>query len=907
MILRGIRSSLNRFLSIMFIVALGAGFLSGLMATTPDMEDAADRYMDDTNWYDMDIKAPLGLTEDDAAAIADCAGVGETCAAYVRDAVLEAEDESSFTARVFGFLDETGRSELNRVELLEGELPSAPDECLIQAPSGYMVNLPSVGERLRLSDPDGAVFAYDEMRITGIVRGAMFISVEPEASAVGSGSVTLGVFVMSDFYRLESYTDVYVTVKGAAEPGTYSDEYAALIDETAEALRPAAESRAAKRLEQARSDAREALQSSEAALTTLRRVSEAKTALEADAQIRLAQSEKVYALIEGGGSKIVAHIKATNARLRESLNDPSRGEALPILADVQKGIEDAQALIDMPDESAEWQMRTREQNTGYAGYRDNSEKVAALCTVFPVFFFAVAMLVALTTMTRLVEENRTHIGTLKAIGFTDGQVLGEYLLYSLFASALGCALGFAIGFRVFPRVISGAYGMMYTLPEVRTPIIPRIALPVGLLTIGGTLAAAWLACVGVTRMKPAELMTPKAPRAGKRVWAERIPWLWKRLSFTWKLTVRNLFRYKKRLYMTVFGIMGCSALLVTGFGLRDSIHDIVNKQFGELYKYNLMAVVTDADAPESDAELRAMLNDKSITEDYLPFMSESGTVLFGGRAKPVSLGVPKDTERLGSFILLRERISGKPVELKDDAVLLTEKLCEELGIRAGDSVTLENIDGRRAQVAVSGIIENYISACAYLSPKLYARLFAEEPVFGELLIRLTPEGNTADTASRVLACGDVVYTFSTRSIEETFSDSVKSIDAIVVVLILSAGILSMVVLYNLINVNLCERRKELATIRVLGFRQGEVEHYVFREIYVLSALGTLLGLAAGIWLHGFVVRTVEINAVMFGRSIGAASFVYSAAISFAFTWLLCRLMRRSVNGVDMVESMKAND
>lgn len=915
---RGIKGSINRFLSILFIVALGAGFLAGLEATTPDMQEAADRYMDDARFFDLDIKGTQGITEDDAAEVLKQPFVSDVQAAKVTDAVMLTGTGNTYTARIFGVLGVGGDTELNKLTLLEGRLPENESECVIQAPSGYAQSAPDIGETISFSsendgyDSFSDTYQVNEFKIVGIVQSPMFISVETEPSAVGSGSVTLAVYGMEKLYSLSVYTDIYVKIAGAQELNTFSDEYKKLEESSTEALEPFAEERAALRTESLRAEAGDKLSGARSLISSLENAQNAAKALYVDDAARLKQSVSVIMALSASGNdgaralasqlqtaalavKNTVSEKASEASGSDERLDKLRAE----LADGEK------QLADIKD--GEWIIRTRRDLVGYSSYNGNVEKVAALCKVFPVFFFLVAMLVALTTMTRLVEENRTQIGTLKALGFTNRQVLSEYLLYSLLASVLGCALGFAVGFKVFPAVISNAYGMMYHLPPVMTPIRPEIVMTVAPVTIGGILLATWAACVGITHSCPAQLMVPKTPKAGKRILLERIPFIWKRMSFIRKVTARNIFRYKKRLFMTVVGVAGCSALLVTGFGLRDSINDIVDKQFGEIYKYNLTIAVDSQSGSEKDDALAALLSDNSLIGASIPFMQESGKTISSAGTQSVSIAVAKDSARLDEFITLRDRLSGAKIESGGEGVILTEKLSEQLKVKKGDTVTVENAAGLRAKLSVDAVTENYVAAYAYISPETYERAFGALPEYKMLLCCLASD-EIADTAvSRALACESVVFSRTSVSVMETFSDSVKSIDYIVIVLILAAGMLSMVVLFNLTNVNVCERRKELATIRVLGFYRQETQRYIFRETNILSLLGTGIGMFLGVWLHPFVVRTVEVNAVMFGRTIYPLSFVYALAISLLFTLFVNQIMKKSIDSIDMVESMKAND
>ncbi len=898
-IFRGIRGSLNRFLSILFIVALGSGFMAGLAATSPDMYATADRYMDEYNWYDLDIKSTLGFSNDDLLAIRAEDGIVYAQGARVVDTVLKASDDEAYTSRVFGILDKNGNTVINRARLKEGRMPENDDECVIQPVSGrYFAGNLKIGDELSVS-ADGT--RSDRLKIVGFVESPMCISLISEPSSVGTGKITLDIYVHTDFFEYDYFTDVFVMLEGAKALDTFGDEYRCLSSDHTEALKQLADGRLAIRETELKNGIETQIEQLEAVRNALNEAGAAGSALSKDTVTRLKENAVVISAISQSDPALAKLLGDTQTAVYDALKstEPPDESGIKKLDDAIAVLREKITEID----GGAWLVRTRDDSAGYSSYDSNVGKVAALSKIFPVFFFMVALLVALTTMTRLVEENRTQIGTLKALGFSNVEILGEYMFYSLLSSALGCILGFSVGFRLFPKAISSAYAMMFTLPEVTTSVRHDIVLWVAPVTVGSILLATLWACWSEFRACPAKLMQPKAPAAGKRIWLEHLPFIWKRLSFTHKVTCRNLFRYKKRFFMTVIGVAGCSALLVTGFGLRDSINDIVNKQFGEIYLYQ-MNVLTDGEMLSDD--LVNYLDDKEVFDGWLPYSDESGKVMANGKSESANIEVPSDVSDFGSFISLRNRKTKEKLTLSDDGAVLTEKLCETLGVTVGDSVTLQNSDGREAEMKVIGITENYLTSFAYVAPGGYANAFGKSADFRHLLCRV---GNPATDAvsEKLLGFDNVLYVNASQSLKDNFADSIKSIDGVIFVLILSAGLLCMVVLYNLTNVNICERRKELATIRVLGFHPGEVSRYIFRETDALSFIGSAAGLFAGIWLHSFVVRTVEVDQVMFGRSIYPLSFVFALAISLLFTFIVDLIMQKQIRSVDMVEAMKSND
>jgi putative ABC transport system permease protein len=889
-VLRNIRDSLNRFLSIAAIVALGTGFLGGLVATTPDMEDAADKYMADAAMYDIDVQSVFGFTQDEAESLSSVDGIGNHCCANVVDAVM-IEGSQRYTARVFGYLDSTGTSSINRLSLVSGRMPEKPYECVVQSPNGYTTTLPADGDTIRFfnspSAPGG--FAYPYAVVTGIVRSPLFISAESEPSMKGIGNISLAVYTMRSFYTLSTFTDIYMTASRRLD--TWTAGYDSLIAGIRREILPMEEAMTARKMDSLKAE-------SPKVADAVRYAGNVQAALDEDMNVRAAQTRRVIGLLDACGGKNARLLASRLEKVSEECSASKAGDRrFMSAAKADSLMADRLALMDkMRDKIS--RVNTRKDNTGYASYKSNIDKIAAMSRVFPAFFFFIAILVSLTTMTRLVEERRSETGTLKALGFSNWQLLSEYLAYAFLATILGCFVGLEICFRLFPRVISKAYGMMYIIPPVETPFRWNIALTAsGIAMVGILLATLW-ACLSETGAVPAVLMTPKAPVAGRRILLERIGFIWKRMPFSSKVTARNLFRYKKRLYMTVFGIAGCSCLVVAAFGLRDSIYDIVDKQFNEICKYDVMMMFDSDKVPQTV---------KDACTGYMPFRNEAGRVMNGSKVQPIFLYVPEAPDSLSGFVNLRHRKSHKPIPMSDDGVVLSEKLCEQLGVGAGDSITVENGDGLKGRVKVLGGAENYVYGLTFMTPDVYTSLYGKKPVYTSAICNLKPGTDNDATLQKIMEDGSVVYTLSSRNLRDTAYKEMRSIYVVVIVLILASGILSMVVLYNLSNINICERKREIATLLVLGYTEREAERYIFTEIDILSFMGTALGLLLGAPLHSFIIRTTEVNAAMWGRTIYPMSYIYAAAISIGFTFLINLIMRKSISGINMVESMKTSD
>ena len=604
--------------------------------------------------------------------------------------------------------------------------------------------------------------------------------------------------------------------------------------------------------------------------------------------------------------------KATIAENAQKLADgkisyeDAKKEADEKLADARQEIEDGQADLDTL-EMPKWYIWGRDKNISYSSFTANIDKLNAITTVFPIFFFLVAALVVSTTMTRMVEEERLQIGTMKALGYSAKTIMQKYILYALAASVSGTLVGLAVGFKAFPSIIWSAYEMMYYMPAIATPWrLSQALFSGGTLTVLSLLVTA-LTCRSSLSETPAALMLPRAPKAGKRILLERITPLWRHFPFSWKVTCRNLFRYKKRFWMTVIGVAGCTSLLIAGFGISDSLNAIITKQYEDIFHYDLMTVVTEEDALTQGAVQEYLFDNPSVFSDSLAVSIQSTRQEIKNGEADVYLMIPKDLSSFGSFVDLHERISRKATPLQEDGIIITEKLAKTLGIQAGDSITLQNEDEEKASFTVTGVCEHYVSNYVYMSAATYEAGFQKAPVYNAAISKMPDDSQTVrDQVSAVLLDNDHVasLTFTADNVKQVLN-MLNSIDAVVVLIIVCAAGLAFVVLYNLSNINVAERVKEIATIKVLGFYDREVDSYVNRESYALTGIGIFFGIFGGIALHKFVITTVEVDAVMFGRSLRPVSFLYAVLLTLLFSIIVSLVIGRSLKKVSMVESMKA--
>jgi putative ABC transport system permease protein len=1044
-ILREIRSSLGRFLGIFAIVALGVGFLSGLLATTPDMKASVDRYFDKTNMMDIWIKATMGISRADLGALAQLDEVALIQGVYSLDVLVKTSREEELVTRIYGLpLETLGQPGfVNRLELLTGRMPEQEDECLVQEPGGLLRPI-EIGTTLSIMDTDlKEVYTQSTFTVTGIVKSPLYISTEREPSSIGTGRLGMVMYIQERAYKLPAYTDAYITLKNARPLRAFTDPYQTLVDKaqgTIEALgrersmirgelilteariqaqgtvahanteyeqgRITAErelAAARKKLDQGIAEiaagetelaeaetritqGRAAFMEKQAQVTkelqdTEQRLNQGagelataqqtlamnqaqldaaqaevektrasffrmlfskarqgvaaydagRAALEAGIdRIRVEEGElrKARALLEAGKNQAAKEFSQAEAELavgeqeiaeaRRTLTEARRrlaaGEAAystqeqKVRQELQAGAAELAAaqkqVEELSIETPRWYVLDRNANVGCINYKINAEKIADVATVFPLFFLLIAVLVALTTMTRMVEEDRIPIGTLKALGYKKRIILYKYLVYGGLTGVLGCAVGMISGFQGLPIIIYHAFATMYHLP----PLVTEFNWPFGLiacaLVLSCTMGATIYAAYHTLWEKPAFLMLPRPPQSGKRIFLEYLPWLWTRMRFTHKVTARNLIRQKKHFFMTVIGIAGCTALMVAAFGLRDSMIDIAQTQFEEILGYDVQITVSPSEGalpePPQGIPLSA----------WLPVHSESGLLSprSGTARLSVSLVVPQNPKALGDCITLRDRKTRQTLLFSQNSVVLTEKLAETWRLKPGDSVVLENAAGHRGSFTLSGITENYVGATVYLGPGVYTQEFGTSPTYQTLLAHTSPGGiSQDDLIIQILSHEDVSGVEFTSQVQGSYTKLLNSIGFVVLVLIFAAGGLAMIVLYNLTNINIIERTREIATLRVLGFHKSEAAAYIFREISVLSIIGAGLGLLLGIPLHRFIIGVAENADLMFGRRIAPLSFGLAALLTLIFSGGVDLVMLKKLGRIKMADSMKALD
>lgn len=587
--------------------------------------------------------------------------------------------------------------------------------------------------------------------------------------------------------------------------------------------------------------------------------------------------------------------------------DSGKKEAEEKLAEGKEKIKDAEDKIeDIP--KYKWYVYDRNDNKGYSGLLEDAQRVDSIATVFPLFFLIVAILVCVTTMTRLVEERRTEIGTMKALGYSPFSIALKYLIYAALAAIVGSIIGAFTGLLTLPKIIVNTYGILYTLPPMHLSIDYNIVFISSVVMILATCAVAMFTCIKELKLSPATLMRPKTPKPGKRILLEKIPFIWKHMNFTSKVTARNLFRYKARFMMTVIGVAGCTALIVAGFGLKSSISTIAEKQFGDLYKYDAVMALKESQRYEKCKPLIEDIKaDNSFSESLAVLNNDTKAYTKNSKHLELSYLIPQNNDDFKALIDLRTRKDKIPIELTDNGVVVTERMAEILKIDVGDKFTME-IDNEPYEVKITGITENYAGNYIYMMPEYYEKLTGKNTRYNTIFLQIN--GTTTDEletsiANKWMKNDDVItISFISDTINSVY-DMLESLNIIVLVLIICAGALATVVLYNLTNINIAERVREIATIKVLGFYNGETAAYIYRENIVLTIVGALFGLLLGSVLTQFVIQTIQMDMVMFSRDIDLWSFVLGFLLTIIFSAFVNIIMYRTMKKISMVESLKS--
>ena len=850
---REIISSKARFFSILVIIFLGVAFYSGIKSAEPDMKKAINKFYDEQNLMDSKIVSTLGLTDKDLEILNN------------DDKILDFYGSHTIDINL---------TNINNFVVIEGRLPENAGEIALDERAFRLNKNFKIGDEYIIEADEDTMEPFNEtkFKIVGIIRSPMYVEKDSRGvTSVGKGTIDYFAVLNSKDISMEVYTEIYLRFKNVQDLDAYGDEYEKLMEENNKYLEDLFVNRVLDRAEEIKSEVEK-------------------------------EFDNPYKEIEDQYQQIIAaeQLGYSNAELNESKQK---------LLEAKEEVENKEKEAIESIEESKYYFFDRTDNQGYLGYKDSIECLGNIASVLPMFFFLVAILICLTTMTRMVEENRLEIGTLKALGYKDLEISWKYIIYASIASILGSVLGILIGSTVLPSIISNAYESIYNVPKIILYYYPVYIIQSMAISILCTVGAALFVIKIELKSKPANLMRAKAPKIGKKILLERITPLWKRLSFNHKITLRNIFRYKQRMIMTVLGIAGCMALLVTGFGLKDSNAGMVDKEFNKIWKYEAIVILDENSSDEEYKKYNDTLTQLKGYKDSINIHQESFTFSKEGMNKQTAtLYVPQNIDKFDDFILLDDRVSGEKYDISDNGVIITEKLSKLLDISVNDTITLIDENNNSYDVKVDKITENYVAHYLYMSPSYYQKIFNKEQLYNAQLINFNDDKESDDEiSSKLLECGNVSNVTLKSQIQKTTEDSNDSMNLVMIVIIVAAGSLAFVVLYNLNNINVSERIRELSTIKVLGFFNKEVTMYISRENIILTLIGVIVGSALGKVLHTFIINTAETDTMMMYPNISIYTYIFSALLTILFSVIVMILMHIKLKKVNMIDALKSNE
>lgn len=949
--LRTIKASLGRYIAIFAIIALGVGFFAGLRVSESAMKKTFDGYIKELKLYDFKLASTLGFTEDDVKAFSSLESVKVSRGSFSADFIRRDDSGSDTVFHAHMLLED-----INMPDLVSGRLPKSADECLIDA---HASDDSIIGKKIILSDSNSedtlSVFSKKEYTVVGRINSAEYANFERGSTSLAGGSVAGYVYILPEGFKNEYYTEIYLSID--SEEDIYSDAYQDDIDAAREEIEPLLDLRAQERYNDIYSSAeseisdaqaeldekKEQLEESEKELEEGRdslsaeraaaeaelsenknKLSAARTELDgqwaalsaakanpsitdeekaklAASEALLNESEKQYSenLSAYNEAAAQAEKRFSDAEAELSSSEKSINEATAEIDKAQKEIDDSR--LELADiKPATVYTLDRSSNFGCAGFENDTSIVSGIAKVFPLFFFLVAALVCITTMTRMVSERRTENGVLRALGYRAGAVAGQYLFYAGSASVAGCTVGFLIGSRYLPMALWQVYHIIYTINRPIVYVLNwQLFTVCTVIYLTCSLGVTWFVCHKEIKEQPAQLIRPKAPEPGKRILLERAGFLWKRISFLHKVSIRNIMRYKKRMVMMIIGIGGCTALLLTGFGIRDSIKPVINNQYNEITLYD--ANVTFLESIDEAQKEKFSNTCGDIAQNIVFLYTNTVSANIGGSEKEINLAVPE--EDISEFIDFHD--GGRKISFpKEGEAVINYRFAKENDIKTGDTLSIRDGENNLT-VKVSDIFDNYIYDYIYMSDSTYTEETGSFPGSNTAYVNFTDETDEHAAGAVLLGAENVANVSVTADMITRLSGMLDSLDYIVVIVLFCAGALAFIVLYNLTNITITERTREIATLKVLGFYMHEQNLYVFRENLVLTVISAACGIPMGIALLHYVMAQIQISHMYFGFRLTPLSYILSFVMTFLFTAIVDLALTYKTKRINMADAMKA--
>lgn len=919
--LREIKHTFGRYMAILAIIALGVGFFSGVRDTTPAMVNMMNGFLEENNFYDFRIISTSGWNDESVEEFAE------------QPDVFMAEGSISFDASYYvpsRSIDETVLithmlpEKINTIKLVEGTFPENSDECAAEQGKGY-----KIGDKIRLNESNDSevleMVKSREFTVTALVISPYYLNREKGTTKIGNGTVDSFLYLPKSAFDTEYFSEIYVCLDN--DYVMYSEEYNDFIDDRTEKWEELSEETALKHhnklLADAEAELADAKEEYESGIKEGQEELDKAAAELADGKKTLEDTKKQLDAAKADIDMLKAYLGASSPDVQKAETDYSNGvaEYEKGVADLEKGEKEYKdALAEFEEKSAEGGQKiadaekeiaklkapsvyvlNRNTNIGYALFENDSEIVEQVAKVFPVFFILVAALVCMTTMSRMVEEQRTQIGILKAIGYSEASIMGKFMFYSCSAALIGCVLGFTVGTKLFPAIIWVTYKIMYIPIDIPYYFDKNLALAAAAVSMLCSAGTTWIACRVELKETAASLMRPKAPKAGKRVLPEYIPFLWNRLKFLHKVSIRNIFRYKGRFFMMVTGIGGCMALLLTGFGLKDSIAGFADTQYGEIQTADAAVSFLD----EKYEKINEILTEK--TDGFAMMNHGSWDLLYEDRVKSIDLEAVEDFGNISKFMVFRD-LEKQSISTPDlNEAIISHSISDRYNVEIGDEITLRDADMRELHLTVTGVFENHTYNLVYTTLETLEKQLNEDITPNKAFINFKTGETHGKQAADINKNSGVISVEQFAKTRDRMAEMMSSLDYIVILVIACAAALAFIVIYNLTNINITERQREIATIKVLGFFRRETSAYVLRENIALTFMGILAGIAIGIPLHSFVMSQIKVDIVDFSTVILPQSYIYSAVLTLIFNFVVNLFMEIKLERINMAESLKSVD
>lgn len=883
--LREIIYSKGRFISIVLIILLGTLLYVGIKATGPILNHSASQFVDKQELSNLQIISTSGLTKEDEK-LAETVPNAEIESGYQ---LFYADSDKNQVVKLYSYDKD---NQQNQLIVKSGHLPKKDNEIVLDEKAkeeGYRLN-----QTYKIDQPDQ--LKRKNFKIVGFVQSPMYISTEERGlSNVGNGSVDFFAYLPENNFSSEIKSVIYLRFSNVDGKETYGKAYEKKMNQNIDKVEKLFAERPQERAAEIKAEAEKDL--------LPRKVEVTDNLAKADAgQKELdqakAQLEQQAVMVPTGNPELAKAQEELDAQQKELTRNREQ------LVDAQQKISDSEKEISEL-KTPSYSFDQRADNPGFQEYGDLSERIAAIANVFPIFFFFIAALITFTTMTRMVEENRREIGTLKALGYSRFEISIKYIIYALSAAAIGIVLGSVIGTHTLPRLIFVLSSDRYNFSGVTAFYLPRPIFQASIAFLFASLGAALLVLFRELHEKPADLLQPKAPKPGKRIFLERLTPIWSRMSFNSKVSYRNLFRYKSRMIMAVIGIAGCAALMVAGVGLKDSLSSVGDKQFGPIIDYD--AIVTLKDQPDEAKVNMIFSQNKKLTSE-LAMMNQTVELKQKGQAnQKLTMMVPKDQQKFINYLHLKNQ--GEKFNLPNDGAVITQKMAELFNLEKGDSLTVHDEDQQTFKVKIANIADNYLGNFLYLSKDYYQQARGKDFKMNSYLLKSKKmtKSEEKELSQKLLSSGQVVNTSFISTQIEAQEQSMDNLDGIVWIFVVLSGLLAFIVLYNLTNINVSERVRELSTIKVLGFYDREVTSYIFRENFVFTILGILFGYGLGIILTKFILDQASMETITFPLVIRLGAYLSSGGLTILFSVIVMVATHFRLRHINMIDALKSNE